>query len=201
MCCYLPLSATPILAAVEAWNPDPEISKYAKAGQVKMDRAPGRIGLMSTQRRASRQQRLYCTVRAETSGNPGDGSLSQGWKVSEFGSAFGARYRAVDGGRTAPMMSTLWSLFIWLATNFLLRDHQFPTFERLDRQCSSPPRIGLGDSTAAKLPTTQGSSILHIPNFPARTRIHHSLPHAPAGQRRWAERYDGKRNLYFKHAA
>ncbi len=182
-------------------KPDSEISKTAKAGQVKMDRAPGRIGFMSTQRRASRQQRLYCTVRAETSVSPGDESSSQGRKVSGFGSAFGARYSVVDGGRTAPVIATLWSLFIWLATNFLLTDHQFQSFLRLDRQCSSPPQIGPGDSTAAKLPTTTRSSILHIPNFPARTRIHHSLPHAPAGQRRWAERYDGKRNLYFKHAA
>jgi hypothetical protein len=27
------------------------------------------------------------------------------------------------------------------------------------------------------------------------------LPIAPAGQVRWAERHDGKRDLYFQHAA
>jgi hypothetical protein len=27
------------------------------------------------------------------------------------------------------------------------------------------------------------------------------LPRVPAGRRRWAERYDGKGNLYLQHAA
>src|SRR5208283_5794765 len=32
-------------------------------------------------------------------------------------------------------------------------------------------------------------------------RFHPTLPQAPAACCRWAERYDSKRNLYFKHAA
>jgi hypothetical protein len=165
-----------------------------------MDRMPGRIGFMSTQRRANRK-RLYCTIRAEASGITGDESSSQRSNNPDFGSAFATPYRAVDYGRTAPMISTFWSLFIWLATNSLLTDYQLPKLERFHRQRSSPAQGGPGDATAVKPLATQRSSILHIPNFPARTRIHLSLPHAPAGQRRWAERYDGKRNLYFKHAA
>ena len=32
-------------------------------------------------------------------------------------------------------------------------------------------------------------------------RLHPCLPHHPAGQCRWTERYDGKRDLYLLHAA
>ena len=180
-------------------KPDSEISKTAKAGQVRMDRAPGRIGFMSTQRRASRRQRLYCTVRAETSVSPGDESSSQGRKVSGFGSAFGARYSVVDGGRTAPVIATLWSLFIGWPQTLCNRITISNRSCRLDRHAVRRPSWARRQHAATASSDTQVIPS-HIP-FPARARLHPSLPQVPAGQRRWAERYDGKRNLYLQHAA
>ena len=50
-------------------------------------------------------------------------------------------------------------------------------------------------------PGTHRSSPPHIPTLPVRTHLHPTLPQAPAGEVRWAERHDGKRDLYFQHAA
>ena len=48
---------------------------------------------------------------------------------------------------------------------------------------------------------THGSSLPHIPSPSGLARLHPTLPQVPAGRRRWAERYDGKGNLYLQHAA
>jgi hypothetical protein len=116
---------------------------------------------------------------------------------------------------TAPLMSTVWLAWVWLkacdersresidrvATNSLLTDYCFETFAGLGSLSGSPPREGAGDRRLSIPQATRRSSPLHIPIIPVRARLHPTLPQAPAGTVRWAERHDGKRDLYFQHAA
>jgi hypothetical protein len=167
-----------------------------------MDRVPGRIGFMSTQRRASRTQRINHTERDAI--------------AEQTGSSFGTRFAgATANGVTAPFMSILWLAWVWLlgsgadasrgaqhgvATNSLLPDHRNKALAQPDHRRGSPPLSAagrIGKRTSAK----HGLSSPHIPKFPARTRSHLTLPHAPAGENRWAERYDGEGNLHIQHAA
>jgi len=157
---------------------------------------------MSTQKRVSRSQPNNCTDRAGVGCFPIPAQI--------------ARYVcAAANGRTAPLMSIVWSAFSWMATTFLLSDHHIrqlvrPVFEA-DRRGSPPPRVrcraALGKQASPR------SSIPHI-SFPSGlSGIHRSLPldpiglpslvgpQAPDGHRRRAERYDGKRDMYFQHAA
>ncbi len=118
-------------------------------------------------------------------------------------------------GITAPLMSIIWLAWIWLktgdersresidrmATNSLPSDYCFETFAGLGSLSGSPPRVGAGDRRLSIPQATRRSSPLHIPIIPVRARLHPTLPQAPAGKVRWAERHDGKRDLYFQHAA
>ena len=114
------------------------------------------------------------------------------------------------------LMSIIWLAWGWLlrsgavasrgaqervATNSLLSDHRFRTLARLGSRCGSPPSSAAGHSRVPATPAKHWSSTPHIPKLPFRTRLHQSLPHAPAGESRWAERYDGKGNLHIQHAA
>ncbi len=174
----------------------PRVSEDANAGQVPMDNAPGRIGFMSTQRRASRWQRIGSTGRAEM--------------LELLRSFFGARYgRALASGGTAPPNSQISDKYLSLAsesparlaTNSLLSDRHIAMLARLSIRCSSPPHGAVDNSVETAKTAMLRSSNPHIPNLPARTCLHLSLPNAPVGRRRWAERHDGKRNLYIQHAA
>ncbi|MGA8088572.1 MAG: hypothetical protein WCA10_14785 [Terracidiphilus sp.] len=89
----------------------------------------------------------------------------------------------------------------WVATNSLPSDTCFETFAGLGSLSGSPPREGAGDRRLPVPQATHMSSPLHIPDIPVRARLHPTLPQAPAGLVCWAERHDGKRDLYFQHAA
>jgi hypothetical protein len=132
---------------------------------------------------------------------------------SVFAMCFG---HAAAAGETAPLMSIIWLAWAWLlrsdaaasrgaqnkvATNSLLSDHRFKTLARLVSRCSSPPSSAESCNGVSATPATHRSSTLHIPKLPSRTRLHPSLPQAPTGEHRWAERYDGKGNLHIQHAA
>lgn len=173
-----------------------------QAGQVPMDRAPGRIGFMSTQRRASRSRQDYRTKNEAI--------------MELTGSTFGTSFGGAAIGITAPLMSISWLAWALLllseaqasrgaqdrvATNFLLSDHRFKTLDRFVSRRRFPPLNAETRDGVTALPAKYRSSMLHIPKLPPRTRIHPSLPEAPTGERRWAERYDGKGNLHFQHAA
>jgi len=160
------------------------------AGQVRMDLEPGRIGFMSTQRRENRWQRRSCTERA---GAPGP-----------VGPAVIARHACAQATvGTAPLAAALWLPVAWLATKSLQLDCRFLTIVRFrhqdTRRSSSPP--GQKSCTAAGTPATLWSSPSHIPSPSGFARLHPALPQIPAGTSRWTERYDGKRDLYFQHAA
>ena len=129
-----------------------------------------------------------------------------------------ARYVcAAAKGETAPLLSILWSAMAWVATKFLHSDHHKRQLVRpvlaADRRGSPPPRVrsraALGKQASPR------SSLPHI-TYPAGfASIHRTLPqgatgpHGPIGPQSWdvrrgglrAERYDGKRDMYFQHAA
>lgn len=153
-----------------------------------MDRRPGRIEFMSTQRRVYRLQCRSCTNRAEEREAHRDGISSPAGNMQGL-SFFAPFARVVDahaGGETAsPVRSATYRAKV--ATNSLQKDHRSI---RLVRQ-GQPPQ----GSTAYRHPLSP-SSILS-----GSARVHPTLPQDPAGNRRRAERHDGKRNLHFKHAA
>jgi hypothetical protein len=157
---------------------------------------------MSTQKRVNRSQQTRCTDRMGAGCIPLPGPI--------------ARYVcAAAKGRTAPMMSILWSALVWVATKFLHSDYHIRQLGqpllKADRRGSPPPRVAcrapLGRQTALGKQASPRSSIPHISYPSGSERLHRILPHgpigpqAPAGSNRRAERYDGKRDLYFQHAA
>jgi len=94
--------------------------------------------------------------------------------------------------RTAPLEVTA-----WLATNSLRTDQctQQPT----GFICvGSPPTIGM-QPMSVFIAHPKSFSIDPPPAVIAR--IHSTLPHVAAARRSPTERYDGKRNLHFQHAA
>jgi hypothetical protein len=192
------------------------------------DRRPGsswnpqarQVGFMSTQKRENRWQRMSCVERAGAFGNPGDRLSLLGRQARVFPSlAHIARYVcAIASGETAPLLSILWSAWAWfhasdkdlspeapeqLATKFLQSDCPIGQLVqpviKVNRR-GSPPS-GAGRRGALGMPASPRSSLPHIPCPSGFARFHHTLPQAPAGIHRRAERYDGKRDMYFQHAA
>jgi hypothetical protein len=133
------------------------------AGQVRMDLELGRIGFMSTQRRASRWQRSSCTNSAED------------LRHSCLGPA--AWYgRADANGRTAPP-----DFPVWLATNSLQSDYRIARlvwlvlFDIRQSLRSSPPTPGANCADIGR-PAMHGSSLRHIPIPPGFEHLHSPLP-------------------------
>jgi hypothetical protein len=169
------------------------------------------LGSMSTQRRANRTTPAIENDRA---------GVWFGW-FRGCGGRTGISIPETRTGstlaslRTAPLMSIIWLAWVWLkacdegsrtstfrvATNSLPSDYCFETFAGLESLSGSPPREGAGDRRQSIPQATRRSSPLHIPLVHVRVRLHPTLPQAPAGASRWAERHDGKRDLYFQHAA
>ena len=142
-----------------------------------------------------RWQRLICTERA-------------GGRGTIVPTPF-ARYSCAGGsGGTAPLLTAFWSLWVRLATKFLRADISIgqlvqPAFST-ERTVSPPPfgacrpQIWHGARGASVFPR---SSHPPIPFPSGPTCLHLTLPQSPAAYKRRAERYDGKRDLYFLHAA
>jgi hypothetical protein len=130
-------------------------------------------------------------------------------------------------GITAPLMTIIWLAWVWIsspataccrgirglracdkwsretiadrvATRSLYSDHRFGPLAGPENLASSPPRCGAGDR---RLSVPNRCFPLHTPILPVRSHLRPTLPQAPAGEVRWAERHDGKRDLYFQHAA
>jgi hypothetical protein len=162
------------------WMPDPARSRW-------IERRAGIGFTMSTQRRASRKISAINIDRLEI--------------------------RRL----TAPLMSIIWLTWAWLcagdetshtaitdrkATNSLLSDRQNETLATQDNASGSAPPGRIGSVFPSGLRVSHRSSLRYVPNLlPVRAHLHPALPIAPAGEFRWAERHDGKRDLYFQHAA
>ena len=160
--------------------PDPARSRW-------IERRAGIGFTMSTQRRASRSFSAIRTDRAEI--------------------------RRL----TAPLMSIIWLAWVWLrfceeesqtvvtdwkATNSLLSDRLNETLATQDNASGSAPPGRLGSGFPSGLRVSHRSSLRYVPNIlPVCAHLHPILPIAPAGEFRLAERHDGKRDLYFQHAA
>jgi hypothetical protein len=163
------------------------------AGQDRTDSGAGRIGFMSTQRREDRR----CWSRMERTRT----------FAPRISGSF-VRYGHADAnGRTAPpaFPSSGKDLSLRnpglpgrLATDSLRtngRNLEFVWLVRWDSRRSAPV-LTADRSDAPGVP--------YHPAYPTPARfplIRPALPHFPARSSRWAERYDGKRDLYFQHAA
>ena len=184
----------PVLTRSERRRRD--FNPYFRRPRTPMGCRARQVRFMSTQKRVNRSQPIKCTNRA------GVGCIP-------LPAAIARCVCAAANGRTAPLVSIFWSALVWVATNFLHSDHHFrqlvrPVFQAGRR--GSPPPPGRRRAVLGKLASPR-SSIPHI-SYPAGfARIHPSFPEgpfgpqAPAGQSRRAERYDGKRDMYFQHAA
>ena len=157
---------------------------------------------MSTQRRGNRRRSSSCTDVAR--------GTSRIWLqfIALFARAIAMVSHTVG---TAPR-TAVFSQSSWLATNSLQSDHLFAHFFRPVEQHT---RSGSPPFRDAVRPADARSSLPLIPTPSELGHFHPSLPfcgltdsfvsqppaHTPAGQCRWTERYDGKRNLYFQYAA
>ena len=104
---------------------------------------------------------------------------------------------------TAPFRSIVWSIWAWWVTEFLQMVQ--PIRQAVQPECAaerrgSPP-LRASRNAASGIPVSPRSSLPPIPFLSGLARLHLTLPHAPAGSSRRAERHDGKGNLYFVHAA
>jgi hypothetical protein len=165
---------------------------------------------MSTQRRAKRTTATIETDRVDVRRRWFRACMERA-EISVSAARTGGAFSDI----TAPLMSIFWLAWVWLrtcdeesrgatdrvATNSLLSDHRNETLAQLDRSSGSPPPGGVGSRGHSVPRGTRRSSPRHIPFLPVRTCLRPTLPHAPAGEVRWAERHDGKRDLYFQHAA
>jgi hypothetical protein len=159
---------------------------------------------MSTQRRENRWQR-YCTECRREAGRIW--FILLGWFV-----------RAVATVGTAlPQTITRLSAACFhpsdkdpspgtperLATNSLQSGHRFtqPVRQEISRPSPSSPPTRAARSAIAGTPATCRSSLRLNPAPSVLVRLHPSLALIPAGQCRWTERYDGKRDLHFLNAA
>jgi hypothetical protein len=138
---------------------------------------------MSTQRRVCRSQCMSHQNRAGERGplndTPSLVERSAPAPVTRFS-------RALADGKTAPP-GRLATTPARVATNSLQEDiHSV----RLVRHDYFPQ-----GSAAYRSPLSP------ISFLPGSALVHPTLPQAPEGIRHWAERYDGKRDMHFKHAA
>ena len=153
-----------------------------------MDRRPGRIEHMSTQRRESsstqatktrcRGSRDYWQSTDCTDREGADGLVSLA-PVTRFS-------RAYASAITARPFCTA-----HLATNSLQKD---PRFTRL--VCHDSPPHWTNRRRQAYRYSRPPISVLS-----GSVRFHLASRQAPADNHCWAERYDGQGNLHFKHAA
>jgi len=109
--------------------------------------------------------------------------------------------RAVAGVETAQPFELATT-----ATKSLLVDHPHRLFVRsvrLDVQdiCGWTSPEESGSSAVNGRRATRRRSLPHTPILSDFAVFRQALPQDPVGDSRWAERYDGKGNLYLKHAA
>ena len=93
-----------------------------------------------------------------------------------------------------------------VVTNSLQSDHSYLNFVtpawfvQQGIRRGSPPTWA-GSRGASGTLTTRRLSLPFIPSPSGFADFHPALPQFPALNSRWTERYDGKRDLYFQHAA
>ena len=159
------------------------------AGMVRMDRAR-QDWFMSTQRRDDHLRLAHCKDRVCSSG-------------MQFPSSVTRERPAMAAGRTAPPGThpgdkDLSQGALAAATNSLPSGHRKQQLVRLlVRHGSAPSRQAAERRQLRRF----SSSDPHIPFFAGSAPSHLTLPRVPAAFSCRKERYDGKRDLHFQHAA
>jgi len=150
-----------------------------------MDSRPGRIEFMSSQRRESRWRHINCANREGADGRVCPAPVTR------------LSHASASDETTRSNVSAS------LVTNSLQKD-----FRTARLACKDVRRSSRGTHKTGSLRRTQAgpvgparSSLLPISFLTGSARFHLALPQAPVGEGHWAERYDGKGNLHFKHAA
>jgi hypothetical protein len=161
-----------------------------------MDLEPGRIGFMSTQRRESHS--------ATTTEDCWREALRGWWSSSD--TACAENREQLEVARTALQSSspaTVVTAPHWEATNSLQLDsctsrHVALVAPEIRRGSLPIWELGRTISTPA---ASRRSSLPLIPHPPVLENLHPALPQFPAARGSRTERYDGKRDLHFEHAA
>ena len=148
------------------------------AGQVRMDLELGRIGFMSTQRRASYWKRSSCTQGANASGHTGPGLAARNGRADANGGTapleLSVSFHPSDKNLSPGTPERL-------ATNSLQSDYRIARLVRLvpfdirQSSRSSPPTPG-AERAATGRPAMHGSSLRHIPIPPGSEHLHPPLP-------------------------
>jgi hypothetical protein len=166
------------------------------AGQVRMDLEPGRIGFMSTQRRESHS--------APTTEDCWEGAMRDWRRLSD--TACAENREQLEVARTALQSSSSAkdrTAPHWEATNSLQLDSCISRYFELVAPAirRGPPPVWEAGYTVTGLTASRRSSLPLYPHPPVLENIHPALPQFPAADRSRTERYDGKRDLHFQHAA
>ena len=170
-------------------------------GQVQMDRAPGRIGFMSTQRRESRWRHIDCSdcaevlgrsipdpqtgrVRANASGGTAPPIFSASFHPSDEDLSLGAPARLATNSLQLGFGIVRLVQFVQLVCLVqivqLVQLVEFVQFVRSGLRFCSPP-YGAGVGAAFGRPANHGSSLQHTPSPPGFSRLPLTLPWVPAG--------------------
>jgi hypothetical protein len=180
-----------------------------------MDRAPGRIGFMSTQRRENRWRYIDCSDVAEVLGFAIPDPKAERVRTNANGGTappgISASFHPSDEDLSPGVLEQLATNSLQLGYGIVqlaqfaqlccfVQIVQLVLFVRSGLRFRVPP-FGAGVGAASGSPANHGSSLRHIPFPPGLSRFHPALPRVPAGLCRWAERYDVKGNLYLQHAA
>ena len=153
------------------------------AGQVRMDRRPGRIGFMSTQRRENRWRQIGCLNGAEVLGfgfpDPKAGRVRANANGGTAPPIFPASFHPSDEDLSPGTPERL-------ATNSLQSGYRIVKLvqfvlnvRRVVLQVSPPFGAGLGPATG--MPTTHGLPPPHLPSPSGLAHLHPALPQVPAG--------------------
>ena len=171
---------------------------------------PAGQGFMSTRRRENRWRRTSCTGRARASGEAIPSPIARRGGADAIGGTappgipvYSPSGKSLSPGTPANSLDGKNLSFrppAWLATNSPQSGYRIVQFVRQELRHGSPP-FGAGPGAATGTAATHGSDLPHIPSPSGHARLHLTSPRDLAGRRRQAERYDGKRNLYFQHAA
>ena len=170
---------------------------------------------MSTQKRESRTPSTDSIQGVRSRRKDGTYPERAGGRVFTGPSKAARHVWGFAGGLTAPFLSALGLIWVWVATNFLHKDQPYRHRVQPDSAVElpgspSPPRASGRllrqrlarqrlDSIATRgFPASPGHPAIPLPSGFAPSLL--TLPLAPADFLR-AERHDGKRDLYLLYAA